>query len=485
MGAIVTAICVMIVVAKKPNTQTISSRQNGTGHGLYDVTVQADETTHAIPANQTKAKTNQTPQQEYYAAPEGHVPGEKEQGKGLKLSHREQPGDGAIRQAKPRMALGTSGPDGRGTGTRRRTTGGGDAAAAEWPSAAGPGGLGLSHRPHQWVVAVGHPTPGRATGTGGTDGPTAAPSSSPLSSAALPTATIAAPVPTAALTATPASASISTTALSATAFASTTFATHLATPSLPDTALTSRNSPHLPSRLIPPPPPPTPPPPPSTPPCVPPPRSPPPPPPTPPHALPLSPPPPPLPQPPSPPSAPPADATSNGNNPAGPEVRPPTEVCPCCASALEWACQQYPPTCDAVSCEDAWRTPQTDDCCWGKAGFASRGHQGSRDVTYDDIPLWLTPLCRCSISRRLAVCRAAALCRLQQRERARLTIAMSGSRNGGPIAPACECLLTRRDGNRDSTVYRSNDEGGYQSNPRIPYSKGGLGRVPKAHTRVG
>lgn len=26
-------------------------------------------------------------------------------------------------------------------------------------------------------------------------------------------------------------------------------------------------------------------------------------------------------------------------------------------------------------------------------------------------------------------------------------------------------LLTRRDGNRDSTVYRSNDEGGYQSNP--------------------
>jgi hypothetical protein len=74
---------------------------------------------------------------------------------GLEVSHRAQLWEVAIRRAEPRMAPGTSGSDGRGTGTQRRTVEGGDTAAAEWPPAAGSEGLGLSHRPHQWVMAMG------------------------------------------------------------------------------------------------------------------------------------------------------------------------------------------------------------------------------------------------------------------------------------------------------------------------------------------
>ena len=161
------------------------------------------------------------------------------------------------------------------------------------------------------------------------------------------------------------------------------------------------------------------------------------------------PPPPPFPPPPPPPPTPPTPTS----HPPQPDPEPPEETCPCCGRELDWACINEPPTCDAVSCADWWCVPPSRHCCWGRAGFASRGSRGDRDndgwliealLLTRGHPEWPGPsrsrtyeLCWCSTIPRLAACRAAAYCRLQWRMRAALTIAMGGTFDGSRTAHAC------------------------------------------------
>ena len=87
-GAIITAICVTIVVLKNPDAHLNSSRRTWKEFGLFDETTHADETTSATPASANEKKTYQTPHQESDAAPESQAPGPEEQGERHKLSHR-------------------------------------------------------------------------------------------------------------------------------------------------------------------------------------------------------------------------------------------------------------------------------------------------------------------------------------------------------------------------------------------------------------
>ena len=158
VGAIVTAICVMIVVAKEPNSQTMSGCQGGTVHGLLDQTAHADKTTQTGPANGEKAKASNMPHNDYKAAAEGQVPKAGERGEMLMLSEPQPMG--SMRQLEPHAAtqgwLGTA---------SAQVTGAAGSAPTEPGSTATRKGCCLGDRFNFSSLSVGQAMPHTATGT--------------------------------------------------------------------------------------------------------------------------------------------------------------------------------------------------------------------------------------------------------------------------------------------------------------------------------